>query len=369
MKRFHEYSRQTPDLEAPIPKFQPIAGWKEIPLEHTELTDEPLVPVGIFSDHRRVLASSVYADEHDNSPYEGGLEGSNIAVFMRESVAEKLDEAAKLLPHGMHLMVMDAYRSLEVQGSLFEQYISKLREQHPDWSDDELSTETQIYVSIPSTDPTRPSPHNTGASIDVVVVSVDNETQQLIDTIDLFLSNPSLPWQDEYFLEMKRSELLRVNAKMLDFGTSFDHGGPVAKLRHLEEKAKTEPLTEEEQTQLMNRRLLYHVMATAGMAPYEDEWWHYNDPASQMGAKVSGRKFAEYGAAPLSEKNKQFARIREVHHHNSVRLANGEEWTPPKGLEVHYALARAAVRGNDPRTVTEMLEDVERIQPPTDNAA
>ena len=358
-----------PDLTAPIPEVPSLAGWKEIPFENTEKSNEPLVAVGIFSDHPKVLTSSVYANEHHNSPYHGGLEGSNVAVFMREGVAEKLDKAADLLPKGMHLMVMDAYRSLQVQGALFEQYRSGVVRQHPEWSDDEVSAETQKYVSVPSTDESRPSPHNTGASVDVVIVHVDDEVQAMVDDIDERLDASDLTWQDEYSLTMKRSEIMRRNAKMLDFGTRFDHGGPSAALRHMEEESSKRELTDDESLQLSNRRLLFNVMASAGMEPYADEWWHYNDPASQMGAKVAGIDHAEYGAIELSAENREFARMREQHHLNSVRLARGEEWVPPKGLEIHYKLARAAVFANNPKDVWRMLDTVDKIEPPDANKA
>lgn len=111
-------------------------------------------------------------------------------------------------------------------------------------------------------------------------------------------------------------------------------------------------------------------MTTAGLEPYADEWWHYNDPASQMGAKVAGIDHAEYGAIELSGENRAFARMRELHHDNSVRLARGEEWTPPKGLEAHYGLARAAVSGDNPQNVWKMTDIVDKIEPPdADKAA
>lgn len=354
-----------PNELLPIPEIPPLAGWKEIPIVETELTHEPLVPVGIFSDHRKIISSSVYADEHYNSPYKGGLEGSNIAVFVREGVAKKLDKAAELLPSGHHLMVMDGYRTLEVQGALYKQYEDSLRAQHPDWTEEQLSTETQKYVSVPSRDKTRPSPHNTGASADVVIIKVDDETQQRIDAIDAELVTlAEQDWQQEYLLEMERSALIRRNGKMLQFGTRFDHGGAEAALRHFEEKAAATALSPEDEEALKNRRILYDVMTKAGFAPYADEYWHYNDPASQMGAKVTGREYAEYGAIEMSEENKEYADMRHRHHHNSTRLAKGAEWIPPRGLEAHYAIARAAVRGNNPQDVWKMEDTVDKIEPP-----
>jgi D-alanyl-D-alanine dipeptidase len=360
-----ELINNLPELKTPISELPPLAGWKEIPIVETDRSHEPLVPLGMFSDHANILTSSTYADEHNNSPYPDGLEGSSVALFAREGVAEKLDTAASLLPRGKYLMVMDGYRSLQVQGSLFEQYSQSLADQHPDWSDEEISTETQKYVSIPSTDPTRPSPHNTGASIDTVIIEVNDTVQTEIETIDVQLSSlDKADWQTEYLLEMRKNELLRRNGKMLNFGTRFDYGGPEAGLRYLEEKSTTQELTDEEQTALENRRLLYSVMTSAGFEPYDDEWWHYNDPASQMGAKIAGHEFAEYGAATLSEDNQAFAEMREAHHLNSVAIARGEEWTPPQGLEAHYALARQAFTANNPRNIFAMTGAVEKIEPP-----
>lgn len=230
-------------LESPIPEARTLAGWKEIPFHETAISSEPLVPVGIFSDHPGILTSSVYANEHHNSPYGGGLDGSSVAVFMREGVANKFDAAAKLLPRGMHLLVMDAYRSIEVQGALFDQYRNGVIEQHPDWSEDEIMVETQKYVSVPSADMNHPSPHNTGASVDVVIVHVEDDIQAQIDEIDSRLSSANLTWQDEYLLAMKRSSILRRNATMLNFGTHFDHGGPTAALRYFEEESMKRDLT------------------------------------------------------------------------------------------------------------------------------
>lgn len=367
MTTSHEQLTQPNELP-PIPEVAPLAGWKEVPLVETELSHEPLVPVGIFSDYRHIVSSSVYADEHHNSPYTDGLEGSNVAVFMREGVAKKLEKAADMLPSGHHMMVMDAYRTLEVQGALYEQYEQGLRAKYPDWTEEQLSAETQKYVSVPSHDKTRPSPHNTGASVDVVIVKVDEDVQHEIDAIDATLDTLGEDdWQREYMLEMKRSELIRRHGKMLNFGTRFDYGGSEAALRHYEVKAAQEPLSEEDKEAQKNRRLLYDVMIKAGFEPYADEWWHYNDPASQMGAKVAGREHAEYGAIEMSDENKQYEKMRKQHHLNSVRLARGEEWTPPKGLEVHYKLARAAIFGNNPKNIWRMTDTVDKIEPPKED--
>ena len=200
------------------------------------------------------------------------------------------------------------------------------------------------------------------------MIYVDNEVQLGLDTIDAKLKSlGEQEWQTEYLLEMKHSELIRRYGRMLNFGTRLDYGNPEAALRYFEEKEAGATLSPNDAEALNNRRMLFAVMTKAGLEPYAYEWWHYNDPASQMGAKVAGRKYAEYGAIDLNNENKQYAQMRKQHHLKSLRLAQGEEWTPPKGLEVHYKLARAAIIGNNPKNIRNMTDMVAKIEPQSDD--
>ncbi len=349
----------------PIPEVPSVAGWKELPIHQTEKSAEELVPLGMFTEHRQILTSSVYDDEHENSPYEGGLEGGLTTLFVRSGVAERLHAAGGLLPRGYHLMAMDTYRPLVVQNALYEQYEGQLRELHPDWSDDEISVESQKYVSLPSEDPNKPSPHNTGGAVDVVIVRLDDESQRRLEDIDGELDQLAPEnWQREYLLEMERSSLVRNNAKMLNFGTEFDHGSEKAGLRYYEDLETTTGLTADDIDSQANRRMLYHAMVAAGFEPYADEWWHFNDPATQMGAKVAGAEFAEYGAAELSESNAEHEEMRKLHRINTERLAKGVRWVPPPGLGEHYQLALIAAEKNDPTKLhPEAGLDAEKISP------
>jgi len=253
-----------------------------------------------------------------------------------------------------------------VQAQLYAQYETPLRELHPDWTDDQIHAETQRFVSKPSDDPTRPSPHNTGASVDVVIIRVPDNVQEEIDEIDRELDGDfPVDALRAYSLDMKRSALLRQHGEMLDFGTPFDFadGGPHPLLAYYEAKDAAGTLEPSEWEPAANRRMLYHVMTNAGFEPYEDEWWHFNDPASQMGAKTAGRKYAEYGAIELSEANKDFLDIRRLHAINSIRHAEGEEWAPPKDLLVHYKIGRHAARQYHPRHVSKMRGSVAKIAP------
>ena len=146
------------------------AGWREVVVDEN---NEPLVALGPRSNYPQIAVSSVYYGEHDSSPYGEGkstLRGALLTMFVRQSVAERLVCAQDLLPAEMKLVVFDAYRTIEVQTSLYEHYISKLRQLFPNMSDEEASTETQKYVSLPSYDAAKPSPHNTGGSVDVALI-------------------------------------------------------------------------------------------------------------------------------------------------------------------------------------------------------
>lgn len=317
----------TDQLEAPIPELPTIAGWKEIRLHPT---NEKLVPLGIFSDNDDIFTSAVYAAEYADSPYvnSDALDSSLVTMFVRESVASKLRHAQQLLPQGYHLVVYDSYRSLEVQGTLYKQYYSKLQELYPDWTDEQLSIETQKYVSIPSDDLERPSPHNTGGSVDVALFKLEDSAQKELDTVDVRLQllkehmptdyserdeveNPIL--REYYLLSMKRVGIVKSHARVLDFRTEFDNGTGTSALRYYEELATQRPLSNEERDAARNRRMLYNVMVDAGMVPYEDEWWHFNAPESQMGAKVIGAELASFGAMQLTEDNKEFEAMRKSH--------------------------------------------------------
>lgn len=354
------------NAEIPIPEFPSVVGWKEIPIVETDKSREPLVPLGIFSDHRGIFTSSAYAGQHWNSPYIGGLEGSTMALFVREGVASRLEAVEDHLPRGYHLMAMDTHRSLEVQGALYKQYEMPLRAQHPDWSDDEIAAETQKYVSLPSNNPSRPSPHNTGAAVDVVLIRLPDNIQAGIERLDDdFKATPDENWQKQYELGMMRDSVIRRYAEMPNFGTRFDHGGPEAALRYYEELEAQRQLSQEEIEARDNRRILYHSMIKAGFMPYEDEWWHFNDPASQMGAKVAQNNFAEYGAAELSPENLEFERVREIHHKNTSLLASGIRWTVSDELQGPYDLAVRMSDKNNPRALGNVVSMFDaRIRPP-----
>lgn len=231
----------TPYSEQPIPPIKSVYGWKETPiLENNQV----LVPLNSLNKELIVTQPQYYLQ---NIPH------SNEIMHAREEVAEKLIEAAKLLPEGYKLLLWDTWRPLEVQQALFDKYYEKLKLENPEVDDDKLSELTQTYVSLPSDNPNKPSPHYTGGAVDL--------------------------------------SILKTDGSPLPMGTEFDHFGPKAALRHYEELFNP---SKQEIIYRNNRRILAGVMMEVGFSPYDEEWWHF-DYGNQFDAARSDKENAVYG--------------------------------------------------------------------------
>lgn len=315
------------DIYEPIPiDAGNVDHWKQVEIKVVQ-NREPLVPLGSFSrDMGDILTSSVYFGEHNSSPYiqeANTINGSLLTLFTREGVAHRLLKAQQHLPFGHRLIVFDAYRPLEVQESLFHFYRKNLCNQMPHMTDDELNNETQKYVSMPSRDISRPSPHNTGGSVDLAIVKLPDEYAWQVQTISDRLDLPmELVGIDERItLEIQKASIVRRHAELLDFGTAFDHGGERAGLAYFEKKlAEGIILSQDEMNACMNRRMLYDAMTRSGMQAYESEWWHFNAPESQMGAVTAGLNVASYGAMSLNEENVAHEEARREILRQTIRI-------------------------------------------------
>jgi len=235
-----EYIITHPFQQIEIPHFNLVTGWNEVEIRES---GEPLVLLNDLDP--RIACSPQY--------YLQDIPHASERMYARQGVAESLVKAADLLPNGHTLVLWDTWRPLEVQQALFDDYHRRLKAQNPSLPDKQLIELTQTYVSLPSSDPTRPSPHFTGAAV------------------DLTLADP--------------------NGNLLDMGTEFDHFGPEAATRYLEELEQPSP---QQIIQRKNRRTFTHAMIEAGFSPYEAEWWHF-DKDNQFDVIRTGKPFAIYG--------------------------------------------------------------------------
>lgn len=177
-------------------------------------------------------------------------------VRLRGSVIERLREARGFLPEGWNFKVWDGYRTLATQKAVYQDYWDRLVKENPSWDDEKLRAQVEIFVAPASYDKTMPSPHNTGATVDLTLVDGDGAE--------------------------------------IDMGTEFDEFREASYSDHF---AGASAGSEEEKWHA-NRLLLRDAMAKAGFTNYHDEWWHFSY-GTQEWAEQTGADKAVFGSVEL----------------------------------------------------------------------
>ena len=223
----------------------PVTNWDWSPIREVPIREnnEPLVSLSYLPE--KMVVSPQYFIQN--------LPGSYPDLYTRAGVQEKLIAATRKLPYGYKFVIFDTWRSIPTQQALFDQMKRFVKQEHPDYSEAEIQQAALRIVALPSTDATKPSPHNTGGSIDLSIV-------------------------DE-------------NGRLLDMGSPFDDISQRAKTTYYE----TEATDSKYDAVRQNRRLLYHVMTQVGFTNYSEEWWHF-DYGNQNWASLTDNDFAIYGA-------------------------------------------------------------------------
>ncbi len=85
--------------------------------------------------------------------------------LLRKSVAEKLAVAARSLPKGYRLLVLEGWRPIHIQRRMWLGAYRRWQEKHPDWSHAALKRLTNRFTA--PLDAKVPPPHTTGAAIDL----------------------------------------------------------------------------------------------------------------------------------------------------------------------------------------------------------
>ncbi|WP_232075226.1 M15 family metallopeptidase domain-containing protein [Phytohabitans suffuscus] len=95
-------------------------------------SDEPLVDLRnvpeVVVDGRLADAAGAYAQ-------------------LREGVVSRLLDAHRLLPRGLGFLVTEAYRPLDRQQAIFDEYRDELRRRRAEWDDQRLFVEASKFVS------------------------------------------------------------------------------------------------------------------------------------------------------------------------------------------------------------------------------
>ncbi|MCK9911700.1 hypothetical protein MXD81_21270, partial [Microbacteriaceae bacterium K1510] len=89
-----------------------------------------------------------------------GYDGATAESYLRAGAAQLLLQAAEQLPEDHFFVVLDGWRSYQVQQSLYDRFKQTLLDKG--WQEGEaLSHELAKFVAKPSQDITKPSPHLT----------------------------------------------------------------------------------------------------------------------------------------------------------------------------------------------------------------
>ncbi|KTD71414.1 M15 family metallopeptidase [Legionella tucsonensis] len=154
---------------------------------------------------------------------------------MRKTVYEKLKQAQFLLPQGLRFCLYESYRSLTLQKSLFDARYEKVKSKHPEWSSEQIFTETIRMVSPVINQDGSPNipPHSTGAAIDVYLI---NEQEEIIE-----MGIHPKDWMEDLdgSLSLTASEIIPAKAKQ-------------------------------------NRKIMSHVLEAVGFVNYRNEYWHWS---------------------------------------------------------------------------------------------
>ena len=144
----------------------------------------------------------------------------------RLSVAKMLAHAQSLLPAGLHLQIVGAFRPFHIQKLMYDAARAEMRLQHPDWDESFLTQYLNVFSAPPIWD--TPPPHTTGGAVDMSII---DETGERIDMVSPF----EMGW---------------------DSAPTYVAG--------LSKKARK------------NRDLLIEVLTPTGLTNFRGEWWHWS---------------------------------------------------------------------------------------------
>jgi D-alanyl-D-alanine dipeptidase len=190
---------------------------------------EPLVTIDglAVSDHKDVLGSD--------------------RTRVRAGVADRLREAARLLPPGVRLLFVEGWRDPVIQRGYFEDYRDELLRDGIAADADQAHRLASRYVSPPGI-----APHVAGAAVDLTLCTADGA--------ELDLGT-------------------RVNAS-----PEQSDGGCYTAATNISAEG------------IANRQILSKAMTEAGFVNYPTEWWHWSY-GDRYWALTTGAPTARYGAA------------------------------------------------------------------------
>lgn len=167
---------------------------------------------------------------------------------VRKTIADKLLQVSQSLPGGYKLVLIEGYRSLQHQQYNWDQKRSQVKNEHPEYNDEQIESAVRQVVAKPS----KNANHITGGAVDVTLCD------STLNLLDMGSPYPSTSSDMQY----------RDNFPMFAKG-----------------------LTPEQEK---NRKILRDTMTAVGFVYYPGEWWHYCY-GDRMWAVYTGRSKCMYG--------------------------------------------------------------------------
>ena len=188
----------------------------------------------IINNSERIKIENVYYDQ--------GISGTNPYMTAREIVVKQIQKEADSLPPYSCLKILDAFRTIKTQRSLFSVVCDKIKSLYPHLTEEKVIFNAKKFCAHPD----EPShyeipPHNSGGAVDLIIYNT------------------------------------ALN-KAWNFGTEFDDGSKLAKTLFFENEFDSKyGISEAEWNEIRcNRRILFHLMREYGFVNYSGEWWHYD---------------------------------------------------------------------------------------------
>jgi len=230
-----EVTTQSPPERPVIDHYgEPIEELVKVPIEDNH---EPLVDIFQVCLELKWAAKSPRFD----FPRSG---------LARVTVAHMLKQAQGLLPRGLHLQIVGAFRPFEVQKLMYDTVRAELKEKHPDWDEDYVTEYINVFSAPPIWD--TPPPHTTGGAVDLVIIDEHGTSLDMISPYEM-------GWD---------------SAPTYVAGLS--------------------------KTAQRNRKLLISVLTESGLTNFPGEWWHWSwgEPGWSL---RTGHPVALYGAVPADQ--------------------------------------------------------------------
>ena len=208
------------------------------------------------------------------APYSTGAD----PWVLRKSVLDRLTEAQQYLsdsnPH-LQLALFDAWRPVSVQKFMFNYTIQEtcksrdidINDQSLEESINEIVEEVGRFWANPTTNPSTPPPHSTGAAIDLTLAD--------------------------------------MNGNALDLGGEIDFIGAKSRPNFYEKDSLNMP-NSKNQVFHNRRSLLRSVMEHAGFVQHPNEWWHFSY-GDQLWSWLRKQDHAIYGAECVVSKDITFS--------------------------------------------------------------